>query len=458
MEQLATAGEILAALSHALDLVEGQPRGHAIRTSMIAMRLASELRLSTNQCESLFYAALLKDVGCSTNSARIHKMFGGDEFLAKRKVKYIDWTNPIESVKYAITTINPKAGIVEKLQRMAAMAGSPTHAMDEATAARCTRGAAIAMQLGFDANAASAVQSLDEHWDGKGSPSHRSKESIPLLARILCISQTLEIFVTSFGVESGYEMLQARSGSWFDPEIVKAAISLKQDRLWSDHSDHVEGLSVPLHEPESAMERPLTNIDKVAEAFATVIDAKSSFTFEHSSRVNQYSMMLAEFFNFDSERTTVLRRAALLHDIGKLGVPNSVLDKPGRLTEDEFGVVKDHPKYTYEILGQIRGQARMTEIATNHHERLDGRGYWRGLSADDLDLDMRILAAADVFDALSAKRPYREALPLFDVFMIMEKDAGNHLDPMCVSALKEIYRGAETIEERRGKLGDLNWI
>jgi response regulator RpfG family c-di-GMP phosphodiesterase len=123
MEQIATTGEVLAALSHALDLVEGQPRGHAVRTSMLAMKIARELQLEPSLQESLFYAALLKDVGCSTNSARIHKMFGGDEFLAKRKVKTIDWSNQLESVKYAIGTINPAAGIVERLQRMAAMAG-----------------------------------------------------------------------------------------------------------------------------------------------------------------------------------------------------------------------------------------------------------------------------------------------------------------------------------------------
>lgn len=450
MEQLATAGEVLAALSHALDLVEGQPAGHAVRTSMIAMSIAHEFGIDESLCESLFYAALLKDSGCSTNSARIHKMFGGDEFLAKRQVKYIDWTDPIESVKYAVKTINPQAGLVEKLQRMAAMAGSPVKAMDEATAARCTRGASIAIQLGFDIHTASAVQSLDEHWNGKGSPSHRAGEAIPILARILCISQTLEIFVTSFGIEAGFEMLDARRGTWFDPELVRVAACLKNSRLWTDHANHVAGNMVRLYEPESAMSKPLTDLDKVSLAFANVIDAKSSFTSQHSTRVNEYAMLLAQYFGFDTERTTILRRAALLHDIGKLGVPNSVLDKPGSLTREEFDLVKLHPRFTFEILRQIRGQERMTEIAANHHERIDGKGYWRGLAGNELDLDMRILATADVFDALSATRPYREALPLSQVFSIMERDAGYHLDASCVGALREIYYGVVTVSEKSG--------
>ena len=415
---------------------------------MLAMRIAEEMALEPSLCESLFYAALLKDSGCSTNSARIHKMFGGDEFLAKRKVKFIDWTNPFESIKYAVTTIDPTAGVVEKLRKMAAMTGSPVKAMDEATAARCTRGAAIALQLGFDIHTASAVQSLDEHWDGHGSPAHLKGESISILARILCLSQTLEIFVTSFGCEAGFDMIRARSGTWFDPEVVKATLSMSCDELWENHGKHVSGLQVPLHEPELALTRPLTDIDKVAEAFATVIDAKSAFTFEHSSRVHQYSMALAKFFEFDEKRTTVLSRAALLHDVGKLGVPNAVLDKPAKLTDQEFDQVKLHPRFTHEILGQIRGQERMTEIAANHHERLDGKGYWRGLNREQLDLDMRILAAADVFDALSATRPYREALPMSKVFAIMEDGAGNHLDAACIDALKELFYAKDALSNR----------
>ena len=440
MEQLATAGEVLAALSHALDLVEGQPRGHAVRTSMLAMKIAREIQLEPELQTSLFYSALLKDIGCSTNSARIHKMFGGDEFMAKRKVKFIDWTSPVESVKYAVGAIDPNAGIVEKLRRMAAMAGSPVKAMDEATAARCNRGAAIALQLGFDRHTASAVQSLDEHWDGRGSPAHMKGEEIPILARILCISQTLEIFVASFGVDSGIEMIQARSGSWFDPELVKVICRSDCKALWERLSRHIEGGAVPLDEPELALAMPLTDIDRVAEAFATVIDAKSAFTYEHSDRVHKYSMDLAKYFSLDSERTTILSRAALLHDVGKLGVSNGILDKPGRLSDDEFDLVKLHPRFTYEILGQIRGQSRMAEIAANHHERLDGKGYWRGLNADQLDLEMRILAAADVFDALSAQRPYRDALPMDKVFSIMNEGSGSHLDADCIRGLYELQR------------------
>lgn len=191
--------------------------------------------------------------------------------------------------------------------------------------------------------------------------------------------------------------------------------------------------------PEAAQIATEKTIDEVCEAFAHIIDAKSAFTGTHSTRVTEYSLKIADLFCFDEERKTTLRRAALLHDIGKLGVPNSILDKPGELTREEFATIRRHPRYTLEILSPIKGFGRIAEIACAHHERLDGTGYWRGLDATTLDMDMRIIAAADVFDALSASRPYRRALPLTEVFEIVDKTACNHLDPDCVDALHCLF-------------------
>ena len=183
----------------------------------------------------------------------------------------------------------------------------------------------------------------------------------------------------------------------------------------------------------------MRRIDAICDAFAQIIDAKSPFTSEHSFRVRDYSVVLGQSFGMAGKRLATLRRAALLHDIGKLSVSNTILDKAGKPTEEEWASIKKHPYYTQQILAQINGLERLTEIAAAHHERLDGSGYFRGLSAKDLDLDMRILAAADVFDALSAERPYRGALPLNEVYGIMDRDAGRALDGECIAMLKETY-------------------
>jgi HD-GYP domain-containing protein (c-di-GMP phosphodiesterase class II) len=168
-----------------------------------------------------------------------------------------------------------------------------------------------------------------------------------------------------------------------------------------------------------------------------IVDAKSSFTSQHSGRVTNYCQHVARSFDFDEQRLTDLRRASLLHDIGKLGVPTGILEKPGRLEPEEFERIKLHTKFGHSILGRIQSFGYLAEIASAHHERLDGKGYWRGRSGDQLSLDVRIVTVCDVFDALSSKRPYREAMPLDKVWEIMDKDIGTAFDASCLRALKE---------------------
>jgi HD-GYP domain-containing protein (c-di-GMP phosphodiesterase class II) len=366
-------------------------------------------------------------------------VFGGDELLAKKNVKLVDWSDPLSSISYAVSNADPGAPALQRIKRMIGMIGPPTRVMDEVTAARCFRGADIARMLGFGDEVAKAVMHLDEHWDGKGSPSHIAGEEIPLLSRILCLAQTLEVFVSELGLHAGFEMLRKRSGRWFDPALVQMTLPLEQDEsFWAIHSKHLEGNNQPLKPPPSAHGATEADVEQVCHAFASIVDAKSTFTAQHSERVTTYATGLGEQFALSSERLTVLRRAALLHDIGKLGVPNSILDKPSRLTEEEFARVKLHPRYSHEILSTISGFKRVAEIAASHHERLDGSGYYRHLAADDLDTEMRILAAADVFDALTARRPYRDAMSPEDAISLMREDGGA-LDAKCIAALEDQF-------------------
>jgi HD-GYP domain-containing protein (c-di-GMP phosphodiesterase class II) len=389
-----------------------------------------------------FYTSLLKDCGCSDNSARVHKIFGGDDLLAKRAVKVVDWSNTLESMKYALAHLEPGGTIGQKLRKVPALLGPPHMVMDRLTQARCTRAASIARQLGFSPDVCTALSNLDEHWDGKGSPRHLKKTAVPILARIVGLAQTVDVFVCTFGLDDAFEMLERRNGKWFDPDVVKAALSLRNDReFWSEHTRALNDPSFRLPDVEDPDPASSATVDQICEAFAEIIDAKSSFTAEHSSRVAAYAVELGQHFGFTPTRITTLRRAALLHDVGKLGVSNMILDKPDRLTEDEFQLVKLHPMFSHEILARIPGFERITEIASAHHEKLNGRGYWRGLSGDQLDLEMRILAVSDIYDALSAARPYREALPLEKVFEILGKESGEALDADCVEGLKTLKTG-----------------
>ncbi len=424
---------LLSALSMALDLVEGQPEGHAVRSCAIALRLGEELGLAEAELESLFYAAILKDSGCSNNSVRIHKIFGGDEILAKRGVKVVDWASPVENVKYGLSVTEPGQPWSVRLKRILSNLGPPQKIMHEVTEARCTRGAFIARKLGFDESVALGIHGLDEHWDGKGSPFGIKGDSIPVIARIICFAQSMEVFWATYGQAAAYEMAEVRSGKWFDPEIVGVSLSFESDSgFWDSLAGETFESVVPEGLRTAAVD---ADIDAVCEAFAMIIDAKSSYTAEHSTRVAEFAVSIGRELGFDSERLRLLRRAGLLHDIGKLGVSSGILEKPGKLDDAEFAVIRSHPKLSFEVLRRVNGFEEIAAIASAHHERMDGRGYWQGLTSEQLSLDMRIMTVADVFDALSAKRPYRDALPFETCVEIMEKDSGSAFDPECLAAL-----------------------
>jgi putative nucleotidyltransferase with HDIG domain len=194
--------------------------------------------------------------------------------------------------------------------------------------------------------------------------------------------------------------------------------------------------------------RPLdeSRIDDICEAFAWVVDAKSPYTYRHSIGVAAAAVCIAETLDLPSETRTLLRRAGLLHDLGKLAVPSSILEKPGALSPAEWTVVRKHPHYTLEILSRIPGFETLAQVAASHHEKLDGSGYWRGLTAPHLSLPARILAVADVYDALAATRPYRGAMPSWTVMEILERETPHRLDADCVAALRR--RIAEGVDPR----------
>jgi putative nucleotidyltransferase with HDIG domain len=429
---------IISALSYALDLTEGQPMGHSVRACMIGMRLGQQAGMSADEQADLYYALLLKDAGCSSNASRLFHILNADEIRAKGDLKTKDWTRVgWESLHYALTHVATGMPFLQRMQRLFQVA--QTQQQDSCTLVkiRCERGSHIATQLGFSDAVSSGIYSLDEHWNGRGYPDGLRKDEIPMFARIANLSQTLDVFYGAHGPEVALEVAQKRSGRWFDPDLVKAAESLAHSgALWTGLADENLVQKVASLEPKH---RQMTvtedSIDRICMAFAEVIDAKSPFTYRHSNGVADAAVEIGQWFGMNPRSLKMLRRAALLHDIGKLSVPNSVLEKPAKLTSDEWTVVKSHPYYTFEILKKIPGFERLSQDAAAHHEKLDGSGYWRGWGAEQLSRFARILAVADIFDALHAKRPYRDGIPLEKVFQMLRDDAPRALDLPCVEAL-----------------------
>lgn len=428
--------EVVAALSHALDLTEGQPRGHAVRTCLIGMRIAEELALPGEQRSALFYALLLKDAGCSSNASRVHSLFRTEDHGAKRAMKLVDFPRLTHAGLFALRTAGAGRGAGERLRATVTLALAGPAAGRELVAIRCERGAEIARMLGFHEATATAIRALDEHWNGRGHPDGLKGERIPLLARIASLSQTAEVFVRERGVDAAYAMAAARRGRWFDPAVVAAFESFRSDtRFWSTLDS---GDLASLEPGDLVMTADARLLDRIAEAFARVIDAKSPYTHRHSERVAEIALSIAEQMGVDRDARGQLRRAALLHDIGKLAIPNTILDKPGPLTDEERRRVEEHPRHSEEILQRVDAFGSIGAIAGAHHERIDGSGYPGGRRLDDLSVSMRILAVADVFEALTAERPYRDAMSTGEALDVIRKDAGLRLCAVCVGALERV--------------------
>jgi HD-GYP domain-containing protein (c-di-GMP phosphodiesterase class II) len=431
--------EVVSALSHALDLSTGQPIGHSVRTCILGMRIAAEVDLPIEVKNDLYYALLLKDCGCSGNASKVFHALGSDDLKAKRNVKTTDWTRVgWESLQYALSHVAPGKPFLERSRKLFALALNQKRHAKATTKIRCERGATLARLMGLSSTTADGILSLDEHWDGSGNPDGLRRTEISILSRIMLLAQTLEVFFASQGGCAALEVAKRRSNKWFDPDLVRAAESLAaRSELWADiESPEAFTVSLELEPLQKTMENGDVTLDSICLAFANIVDAKSPFTFNHSNGVANAAVAIARTLGLSRERTLFVRHAALLHDLGKLGVSNEILEKPGKLTPDEWAMLRLHPFYTWKILHGISTFEEMSEVAASHHEKLDGKGYFRGLTGEQLTLESRILAVADIFDALSARRPYRDALPLEKVFEIMRHEAPHAIDAMCLQALE----------------------
>jgi putative nucleotidyltransferase with HDIG domain len=437
-------GQVLGALSHALDLTEGQPKGHCVRSCWIGMRIARRMGLSEDEAADLYYTLLLKDLGCSSNAARICQLYLADDRSFKQGFKTVNGSIR-QALAFVVKHTGADADLMTRLGALANVLRNSDEIVGELIETRCHQGAEIAGKMGFSRPVCAGIQSLDEHWDGGGRPAGLAGEAIPLLSRIALLAQVIDVFQIQSGPEAAMREVAGRAGRWFDPHAARAALACGAETpLWDELRAPALAARVFAAEP-SLRHRAFDDdmLDDVVHGFARVIDAKSPFTHGHSARVALYTDLICAELGYTPDKRRWMRRAALMHDIGKLGVSNRILDKPARLSDEEFAAIKRHPVMGEEILEQVDHFRPMARLAAAHHERLDGKGYPRGLSAPELTRDMRMLTVADIFDALTAERPYREAMPLERTFAIMDDMEGSAIDPDCYAALKRAVAAAD---------------
>ncbi len=428
--------EIIGALSHALDLTEGQPQGHSQRCCWIGFKLGEACGFSQDELSDLYYALLLKDLGCSSNAARICQLYLADDRSFKHDFKLIDGSLP-QALRFVLGHTGLSASMADRFRSIVNILKNGGEISRELIEARCHRGAEIAALMRFSPAVCDAIQNLDEHWDGKGKPEGRDRSTIPQASQIALMAQVADVFFTANGREAAIKEIEARAGTWFDPSLIEVFGALSDDpEFWETLATPDLRTRVLSLEPKAIRRNAEEDyLDDVALGFAKVIDAKSPFTSGHSERVALFTDLIAEGLGLSSPERRALRRAALLHDIGKLGISNAILDKPGKLTSEEFAEIKKHPVYSGDILSGIASFKDLADIGRGHHEKLDGTGYPLGLKGNEISLHTRIVTVADVFDALTAERPYRGPMTVNDALALMSRDVGTAFDSDCFAAL-----------------------
>jgi HD-GYP domain-containing protein (c-di-GMP phosphodiesterase class II)/DNA-binding CsgD family transcriptional regulator len=375
--------ELIAMLSLGTDLGMGQPMEHQLRQTLIAVRLAERLGLDEATRRAVLYVSLIAWVGCHVDAYEQAKWFGDD--LALRA----------ESRGMDLTTLRPAGDGLR-----------PQEAIENHWLATN----AFATALGLSREVRDGLYQTFERWDGKGVPGEAKGEEILMPARLVNLADVVEVFHRTRGVDAAIAVARERSGSQFDPALVDV-LCADAPLLLRDIDALASWPAVIAAEPALEIELSEAELESALEAIADFADLKSPWTLGHSRGVAELAYAATKLYGLSEYDAELVRRAGLVHDLGRLGVSNAIWDKRGRLTAAELERVRMHPYLTDRMLASSEALAPVRAIAVQHHERLDGSGYPRGLSGDALTPAGRILAAADAYHAMTEPRPHREAHP-----------------------------------------------
>ena len=394
--------ELIAALSLGADLGLGQPMEHVLRQSLIALRLAERLGLDESERADLYYVSLLSWVGCHVDAYEQARWFGDDEAL-KADFRRVDGAGRV----FVLQHLGAGRPWAERARVGLAFLGEGRRAAESMLENHWRAADALAAQLGLGQAVRESLAQIFERWDGKGTPGTAEGAGIPMAARLVGLADVVEVYQRSGDVGAAVAVAKERRGTQFDPSLVDLFCAEAEELFAELDSvttwDAVIGAAPPLDAVLSGPE-----VDHALSAVAAFIDLKSPFTLGHSVGVAELSEAAAKAWGLPGADVRLVRRAALLHDLGRLGISNSIWDKRGALTASERERIRLHPYLTERMLAFSPALAPLGAVAVQHHERLDGSGYPRGLSGDAQSPAGRILAAADTYHAKIEPRPHRE--------------------------------------------------
>ncbi len=397
--------EPLAALSVVTDLAHGRPAEQALRASLLATRVAEELGERTSGRRDSLYVTLLRSLGCTATSHDYARWFGGDDIVVRREGDGIDATKAREGLAF-VWRVAQEAPARHRMGVLAVGTTRGPRIAADAARADCEVARQLGTRIGLSDAVTGALFQGFERWDGRGHPQGLRGDAIQLSARIAAAASALVMFNHSVGRADAELILRRWAGRALDPGVVKA-IRTVLSGAWDEVTVEDPLPALLAMEPRPALEAPDLRLDEVAVAFAMVGDLKATHLHGHSGSVARLAEGAARLAGRAEEAVTTLRRAALLHDLGRAAVPTGIWERPGRLSSAEWERVRLHAYQTERILARSSALTKAGRIAGMHHERIDGSGYHRGSRAAEQDSDCRLLATADVYSALTELRPHR---------------------------------------------------
>jgi putative nucleotidyltransferase with HDIG domain len=403
----ARLAELLASLGVATDVAAGLDMETSARATVLAVELAREVGVRGDALRAVYYTAMLRFVGCTSLAAETAELAGGDDLAMLGDLIVPDQGSPPQMLRAIVGKVGrTSGGVVGRIGAVARTLGKPSFPK-QLIAAHCAQAVALAEHLGAPADTVALLGQIYERYDGKGGPKRLAGDAIAQSVRIVHVALRAEIHRRIEGAPAALAVLAARRGTELDPVLVDRFLDGGAARL-----ARVEGSvwdAVLAAEPEPHVRIGGDRLARVAEAFARFADLKSPFTLGHSEAVAARAVAAAEHAGMPAVEREQLRIAALLHDLGRVAIPNGIWDKPGPLNAMERERAREHAAHTAKILARSPFLEPYARLAGSDHERLDGSGYARGVRGSDLSTATKLLAAADVYQAALEDRPHRPA-------------------------------------------------
>lgn len=408
-------GTVLAALSRAFDLAEGRRPGHAQRVAYVGVYLASELGLEAARIEEVFFGCLLHDIGMA--SANLPQMD------ASRGSKMISGNARAADVLSSM----PRGGWGDVV---------------EAVALHCDLGARIVRKMGLGEAVARAIASHHDCWDGSGVPGSQPGERVPIVARIVALADRVESMIDAEGSpllvrRRGPGLVREMAGSEVDPDLAgKMAEIASRDEFWLGFYDNDLSAALVSLNYGGIMSRD--DLFDFISVISDVVDGRNGREPGRGRRIAELARKVALACDMTERRADLVKVAALLQDVGTLGVPAHYLSKPDILNVDEMSAVQLHPIFARDILSEIPGLGAAAWWVGCHHERIDGKGYPGMLEGSEVPTEAQIIGMCEAFDALTSDRPYRRAMAPDDALEVMRGLAGARFDAYLLARFETV--------------------